>query len=135
MVIAVIEGIIMVIGFYLADVAAPILWGAVITLLAFIPFIGPSVVWVPAILIKISAGDGLQAIIILIVGIILFFIDTILKPIVIGDRAKIHPILILLGVVGGIMMFGAIGVVIGPVVITLFITLVNIQKEEKIITF
>ena len=134
-VIAVIEGIITITGFYLADVAAPMLWGAVISLLAFIPFIGPPVVWVPVILTKISAGASLQAVIVIIVGIILFFIDTILKPIVIGDRAKIHPVLVMLGVVGGVIIFGAIGIVIGPVVITLFITLLNIQKEEKIVTF
>lgn len=133
-VIAVIEGIIAAIGFYLAGISAPILWGVVIALLALIPFIGPAFIWIPAFFIKLFLGANLQAIIVFVIGIILVFIDSLLKPKVIGDRARIHPVLILLGVVGGLMIFGFIGVVIGPVILTLLVTLLKIYKEEKIIT-
>jgi len=131
-IIAIIGGIITVIGFYLANVAAPILWGLVVILLAFIPFIGPPVVWIPAFLIKISEGANLQATIILIVGVILMFTDYFLKPKVVGDRAKIHPVLVLFGAIGGLMIFGFIGVLVGPVVIALLVTLLQIYKEEHI---
>ncbi len=131
-IIAIMGGIITVIGFYLANVAAPILWGLVVILLAFIPFIGPPVVWIPAFLIKFSEGATLQAVIILVVGIILIFTDYFLKPKVVGDRAKIHPVLVLFGAVGGLMIFGFIGVLVGPVVIALLVTLLQIYKEEHI---
>ena len=92
------------------------------------------IIWIPAFLIKLFLGANLQAIIVFVTGIILMFIDSLLKPKVIGNRARIHPVLILLGVVGGLMIFGFIGVVIGPVILTLLVTLLKIYKEEKIIT-
>lgn len=130
--IAVIEGIMGAMLFMITDVSAPILWGTVIALLTFIPFIGASVIWVPAAIIKlISGGNHWSFIGIVIGGLIISYIDTFIKPKAIGKRAKVHPLLILLGLMGGISLFGLIGIIVGPLVLALLITFIKMYKEEK----
>jgi predicted PurR-regulated permease PerM len=58
-------------------------------------------------------------------------IDNILKPKIIGDKGGLHPILVLLGVVGGLSLFGFIGVLVGPILLAILITFMNIYEEEK----
>jgi len=129
--IAVIEGIMGAVLFRAAGVSAPILWGTAIALLAFIPFIGSTIIWVPAAILKLLAGQGWPFIIIVIGGLIISYIDTFIKPKAIGKRAKVHPLFILLGLIGGIYLFGLIGVIVGPLVLALLITFVKMYKEEK----
>ena len=62
---------------------------------------------------------------------VISFIDNLLKPKIIGDRAKIHPVLVLLGVLGGSHFFGFIGVIVGPLILALFVTFIRIYEEEK----
>lgn len=130
-VIAVVEGVLGAITFKLFDVSSPILWGLAIFILALLPAIGGAVIWVPAMLIKFYAGKPLLGIGILIGGIIISSIDTFLKPKVIGDKAKVHPILILLGVLGGLSLFSIIGVIIGPLILVLLITFVKMSRGIK----
>jgi predicted PurR-regulated permease PerM len=130
-VIAIIEGIIAGITFKLFGVSAPILWGIAIIILAVLPLIGASIIWIPIMLIKFFNGDIVSAIGILIAGIIIGAIDMFLKPKVIGDRAQVHPILILLGVLGGLSFFGMVGVFIGPLILALLAPVLHIIKEMK----
>ncbi|MBW2993460.1 AI-2E family transporter [Candidatus Woesearchaeota archaeon] len=129
--IAIIEGVIGAIVFKVAGVSAPILWGTAIALLAFIPFIGSTIVWIPAAIIMILTGDTSAFGIILAGGLVISYIDTFIKPKAIGKRAKVHPLLVLLGLIGGIQLFGLIGIIIGPLVLALLITFIKMYKEEK----
>lgn len=130
-VIAVVEGIIAAVTFKLFDVSSPILWGLVVFILALLPAVGGAVVWVPAMLIKFFSGKPLLAIGILVGGSIVSSIDTFLKPKVIGSKAKVHPVVILLGVLGGLSLFSLIGVIIGPLILVLLITVIKISRGMK----
>lgn len=134
-VIAIIESIIGAITFKLFGVTSPIMWGIVMGILALAPGIGPTLVWVPAVIIKFLDGSSGAAIGIIIGGIIISVIDTFLKPKVIGDRSNIHPIIMILGMLGGISLLGFIGVIVGPLILSLlvvFITMYKKTEEEQI---
>ncbi|MBW2982515.1 AI-2E family transporter [Candidatus Woesearchaeota archaeon] len=130
-VIAVVEGVIAAITFKLFKVASPILWGLVVFILALLPAIGGALIWVPAMIMKYYAGHPWLALGILVGGVIISSIDTFLKPKIIGDRAKVHPTIILLGVLGGLSLFSLIGVIIGPLILVLLITVVKMSRGMK----
>lgn len=129
-VMAIIQGIIGAIVFSIFGMTSPILWGIVIVIMAFIPFIGPFMIWVPAALVKFFGGSIWSAIGIAVGGIIISSIDTFIKPKVVGDKANIHPILIILGFLGGISLFGIIGLIIGPLILALLITFIKMYIKS-----
>ena len=137
--LAILQGVLGGIGFLILGVSSPILWGFVMTVFALIPYFGTAIVWLPAALNLIFIGylqnDGpstIKGITLVVYGIfVISSIDNILKPKLIGAKAKVHPILVLLGVLGGLALFGFTGLVIGPVMLALLMTFVDIYQEEK----
>ncbi len=138
-IIALIQGTLATLGFYLFGVSSPILWGLLTAVLALIPFLGAFVVWLSISLFYFINGlaDANSAMI--GNGILLFFygmfiisgIDNVLKPKIISGKAKIHPVLVLIGVIGGIKFFGFIGVVAGPVLLALLMAFIDIYIRAK----
>ena len=130
--LAILEGIIGGIGFWLFGITSPILWGIVMVVLAFLPVIGSAIIWAPAAVFLILGGEVLKGILLILYGSFLVSsISVIVRPKIIGDRAKIHPVLILLGVLGGIGVFGIIGFIVGPLVLALLVTFFEIYQQEK----
>ena len=137
--IAILQGIFGSIGFLILGIPSPILWGFVMMLFALIPYFGTAIVWLPAALNLLFIGylqsdnsSTIRGIILIIYGIfVISSIDNILKPKLIGLKAKVHPILVLLGVLGGLSLFGFIGLILGPVMLALLMTFVDIYEEEK----
>ena len=137
--IAMLQGILGAIGLAVLGVNSPILWGFVMAFFALIPYVGTAIVWLPAALNFVFIGylqnDNVSA----IKGIILIFygifvistIDNFLRPRIIGMKANVHPILVLLGVLGGLNLFGFIGLLLGPVMLALLMTFVEIYEDEK----
>lgn len=140
--IALIQGTLGSIGFFIFGIPSPILWGIAMAFFALIPFIGTAIVWFPVALLQIltglSTGDNsivTKGILLMLYGIfVISTIDNFLKPKVIGERARIHPVLVLLGVVGGLKLFGIVGIVAGPIVIAMFMTIVKIYEEKKLLS-
>ncbi|MBD3310169.1 AI-2E family transporter [Candidatus Woesearchaeota archaeon] len=139
-IVAIIQGVAGALGFYfILEVPSPMLWGIVMTFAALLPFVGCTVVWLPVAMFRIAEGiliDDPQFIIrgigMLVYGV--FFIatvDNLLRPKLIGGKAKVHPVLVLLGVMGGIALFGFIGVIIGPLVLILLLTFLEIYEKQK----
>lgn len=139
--IAVLEGVLAGIGFSLMGINHALLLGAFITFLGVIPFFGPTLVWVPLSLYHIvtgfQAGNSSMIILGIVIaaygGIVLGMIENILKPKIIGDKAKLHPALVFLGVLGGISLFGFIGFFLGPIILAVLFTLIRIYEKEKLI--
>ncbi|MDP3765285.1 MAG: AI-2E family transporter [Nanoarchaeota archaeon] len=137
--IAILQGIFGGIGFLILGIPSPILWGFVMMLFALIPYFGTAIVWLPAALNLIFIGylqndspATIKGVILIIYGIfVISSIDNFLKPKLIGLKAKVHPILVLLGVLGGLSLFGFIGLILGPVMLALLMTFVDIYEEEK----
>lgn len=131
-VVAIIQGIMTGIGFGIFGVPNPALWGSVAAVAALIPGIGTALVLVPGILYLFFTGSTPYAIGLLIWGILaVSLIDNFLGPILVNRGVHIHPFLILLSVLGGLILFGPIGFILGPIVLAFLFALLEIYRSSK----
>jgi predicted PurR-regulated permease PerM len=130
-VIAIIEGVLGALTFKLFNVSSPLTWGFVIAFLTFVPFIGASIIWIPAVLVQLSYGMIGNAVGITVGGLIIGYIDTFVKPRVIGKKAEIHPTLILVGMLGGFALMGFAGFIIGPVILSLCVMFIETYLKQN----
>ncbi len=129
---AFIQGAIGTLGLWIFNVPSPILWGLVMVILAMIPFVGASFVWFPAAVYKIFTDEVFNGVGLLLYGLLIVStIDNIIRPKIIGVKGKIHPVLVLLGVLGGLEVFGFLGVIIGPLILAALAVAVEIYMFEK----
>ncbi len=136
---ALIQGIVGGLGFLIFGFSSPLFWGTMMAFGALIPFVGAAIVWVPAVIIKLTLDIIQQDTTGIIVSIIFIFyglfvisgIDNIIRPKIIGDKADIHPVIILLGVIGGLSLLGFIGIFIGPLILSVLITFIDIYLKER----
>jgi len=129
---AIIQGIVGSIGLWIFGVKSPLLWGVVMSILAMIPFVGSSFIWFPAAVYKITINDSINGIGLLIYGLLVVStIDNIIRPKIIGRRSKVHPVLVLIGALGGIKLFGLIGIVIGPLILSILAVFFELYLTEE----
>ncbi len=129
---AIIQGSIGALGLWIFGVKSPILWGIVMIIAAMIPFVGPAFIWFPAALAKIFAGDNFNGFGLLIYGLLVVsLVDNIIRPKIIGSRGGMHPVLVLLGVLGGLKAFGLVGIVFGPLVLAITTVFLEFYLSEK----
>lgn len=125
--IAAVQGTLGGLMFWWLGLPAPLLWGLIMSILAIIPMLGSSIIWAPAALFLALEGNWGSALILAIFGLLVIStIDNLLRPIFVGKRLKLHTVLAFLSVLGGIILFGAAGVILGPVTLTITITLLEI---------
>ncbi len=130
-VVAVVQGAIGGIAFTALGIGAPVLWGVLMGLFSLIPAIGSVIVWGPAAIYLFATGHVLQGAILVGVGAVLIGLaDNALRPILVGREAGMPDYLILLSTLGGLAAFGVSGLVIGPVVAGLFLTVWDIFADE-----
>lgn len=129
LIVALIQGFVAGIGFLLFGVPNPAFWGALVVIAALVPTAGVAIVMIPAAAYLYINGNVLGAAGLLAWGVLIVgLIDNVLRPFLIEKGVNIHPLIILLSVVGGLQLFGPIGFVAGPVVVSLFFTLLNIYS-------
>ena len=110
---------------------APVLWGVIMALLALVPMLGAFLVWIPAALLLASEGHWGQSLLLTLWGtLVVGTIDNVLRPILVGNRLKLHTILVFISVVGGLILFGPAGLVLGPVVLTVTTGLLELWKPR-----
>jgi len=139
LIIAIVQGTLGGIGFFIFGLPSPLIWGIVMVFAALLPYIGTSIIWLPASLFLIFDGYVNAETSLIVKGILLMLygtfivstIDNILKPKLIGDKSGLHPVLVLLGVLGGLKFLGFVGIIIGPMILAALVTFVNIYEEEK----
>jgi predicted PurR-regulated permease PerM len=132
LVVSLIQGILTGLGFWVFGVPNPALWGSFAVVSALIPGIGTSLILIPGILYLFFASTQLHAIGLLIWGVVAVgLIDNYLGPILVNRGVKIHPFLILLSVMGGLVFFGPIGFIAGPLIIALLFALLEIYNGSK----
>ncbi len=137
--IAVLQGVLGGLGFLILGVPSALLWGFVMILFALIPYFGTAIIWLPAALNLIFQGYlqndtsfTIRGVILMIYGLLVVStVDNILKPKLIGSKTNVHPVLVLLGVLGGMKLFGFIGIILGPVMLALLMTFIEIYETEK----
>lgn len=125
--IAIIQGLLTIIGFTIFGVPNALLWGSLAIITALIPSIGTALISLPAILFLYFTGPILPAIGLAIWAIVgVGLIDNFLSPFLINKGIKVHPFLVLLSVLGGLSIFGAIGFLLGPLILSLLFALLHI---------
>ena len=136
LVIGMVQGTLAGIGFAVAGIQAAVFWGTLMAILSIVPGLGTALVWVPAVVYLVAVGHGLTGLLlalycILIVGTA----DNFLRPRLVGRDVKMHELFILFGTLGGVLFFGVLGFIVGPVVAALFITIWEIYGTVSKETF
>ena len=130
LIISIIQGILGGLGFMVAGISSSVFWGAVMAVLSVLPGIGAALVWVPAVIYLLISGKTIAGICLLIycAGVV-GTVDNFLRPMLVGRDAQMPDLLILLSTLGGLALFGASGLVLGPILAALFITVLSIYSQ------
>ncbi len=128
--IGVIQGALAGLAFWIAGVPGAAFWGTVMVVLSVIPALGAAFVWVPAVLYLFVTGElGAGVGLLIWCAIVVSTVDNFLRPRLVGRDARMSDLLILLSTLGGILLFGAVGFIVGPIVAALFVTIWHIYGE------
>ena len=127
LVIGAIQGALAGVAFWVAGIDGAALWGTVMTILSIIPGIGAPLVWVPVVVVLFVNGQYLTGTLLLVwCAAVVGTIDNFLRPVLVGRDAKMPDLLILIGTLGGLFLFGPIGFIVGPIICGLFLTVWDI---------
>ncbi len=127
LVIGVIQGTLAGVAFWVAGIDGAALWGTIMTILAIIPGIGAPLVWVPVVIVLFVNGQYVTGTLLLVwCGVVVATIDNFLRPLFVGRDAQMPDLLILIGTLGGLFLFGPIGFIVGPIICGLFLTVWDI---------
>ncbi len=130
--VATIQGLLAGLMFWWLGLPAPLLWGLVMAILAMVPMLGAFVVWIPAVLFLALEGNWGKAVILILWGMLVVgTIDNFLRPVLVGNRLKLHTVLAFISVVGGLMLFGPAGLILGPVVLTITTVLLETWRARS----
>ena len=122
-VIGILQGGLAGLAFAVAGISGYVFWGAIMTILSIIPGIGTALVWVPAVIVLAATGHyGKAAGLGLFCALVVGSLDNVLRPRLVGKDTQMHELMILFGTLGGIVMFGFAGIIIGPIIAALFVT-------------
>ena len=132
-VISVLEGVVGTIGFMILGIGSPVLLGLLVAFVALFPAIGPAIIWFPLTIYFFLIGETLKGVFIGMFGffILSILLDTITRAKVLGMKGHIHPVIILVGVIGGIATFGIIGLILGPLILVLLQLIFEIYLEQQ----
>ena len=129
---ALVQGALGGLGLFFFEIPQAVLLTVLMMMLSFFPFVGTPLVWGPAGALKIMAGDTLQGVGLLIYGaVVVMNVDNFLKPRLIAMHTQVHPVVILIGIIGGTQIFGFIGFLVGPVIFAIFLRLLKFFAQYR----
>jgi len=128
----VIQGLIVGLGFFIFKVSNSLFLTSLAILAGIFPIIGTTIVWLPVVIYLFIAGNLFSAFGVGIFGITSFGIDNIIRPILVSKRARMHPLLILIGMIGGLLFFGILGFILGPLIIAYVLIVLEIYRGGAI---
>jgi len=126
---ALMQGVLLGIGFAIADLPSPVVFGVLVALVSMLPVGGATIAWVPAAGWLFYQQRWGLAIFMLAWGLMLVGLENVLRPLLISGRARISPLAVFVGVLGGVPAFGAIGIIAGPVLLSLVLALIEFAEE------
>ena len=130
LVIGIVQGALGGIGFAVAGISGAAFWAVVMAVASVIPGFGTALVWVPALIYLFATGKALTAILLALwFALVVGTIDNVLRPILVGRDTEMPDLLVLISTLGGLAMFGAVGLIIGPVIAGLFITMWEVFQD------
>jgi predicted PurR-regulated permease PerM len=126
-----VQGVLATVGYFVIGLPNALLWGGFTTLLAFVPAIGTPLVWVPICIYLFANGQVWQGVVLaLYCGLIVSTIDNFLRPLFLRGAARIHPLWSFLAILGGVMTFGALGLLVGPLILSLGVSALRIYEMD-----
>jgi predicted PurR-regulated permease PerM len=129
--ISVVQGSLLCLSFYILGYSDPLFWGVITAFISFVPVLGPPIIFVPAALLQIANGNDFAGWAMLVIGfLIIINIDNVLRFMIAKKVGNIHPIITVIGVVIGIPLFGILGLVFGPLLLSYFILLIKIYETS-----
>jgi len=130
--VAIIQGIFGGIAFFLLGIGSPVLWGVAMSITSFLPILGTFIIWGPTSAYLVVQGNYMKGAGLFLFGILVIsMVDNLLKPLIIGSRTKMPTIVILFSVLGGIKLFGILGLVMGPLITAIFISVFDIFRSVE----
>lgn len=131
--VSIVQGALGGIIFAVLGLPAPVLWGVVMFVLGVIPLVGAFVVWAPVAIYLAATGEMFKAVILTAFGtFVIGLIDNILYPILVGERLRLHTVLVFFAIVGGLFVFGPSGIVLGPVVLAVTLVLLDFWNRRTL---
>jgi predicted PurR-regulated permease PerM len=131
LVVGAVQGLIGGVTFSLLGIGAPVLWGVVMALASLVPAVGPALVWLPAAIVLLATHHVIAGVALILVGVfVIGLVDNLLRPVLVGRDTRMPDYLILLSTLGGIAGFGFAGIVIGPTIAALFLSIWQMAQEE-----
>lgn len=132
-IIGMIQGVVAGIGFYIFNAPSPLFFTILAILLSVLPFVGSWLVWFPVALAMIAAGNIMNGILLMVFGLMVVgIIDDIIRPLIIGRKAKINPLIVLIGMLGGLVLIGPIGLIVGPIILEYLLIFIELYRTGKI---
>jgi predicted PurR-regulated permease PerM len=130
--IAAIQGTLGGLAFWVLGVPSPVLWGVLMTFVCMIPMVGSWLVWVPAAIYLAATGHWAKAIGLAVWGALaVSTIDNFLRPKLVGRQTKLHELLVFFSVLGGLKVFGMLGIILGPVVLAVTLALIEALRINE----
>jgi predicted PurR-regulated permease PerM len=127
---ALVQGMLVGVGFWIAGLPSPLVFGVVAVLVSLIPMVGAALVWAPGALFLAAHGEYGHAIFLAAWGaIVVGMVDNFLRPVLISGRAEVPTLAVFVGVMGGLAAFGFIGLFLGPIVLGLLVALFRYESE------
>jgi len=128
-VVAAVQGTLGGLMFWVLGLPSPLLWGAVMTVLALVPTLGTFLVWLPAAIFLAIQGSWVKAVILAAWGALaISLIDNFLYPTLVGNKLRMHTMPVFLAILGGLVVFGAAGLILGPVTLAVTLALLDIWR-------
>jgi len=131
-IIGMLQGVIAGIGFFVFGVKNALLFSLLAVLAGIFPIIGTTIVWLPVAIYLVIAGNTFPALGVSFFGLISNFIDNIIRPIFVSRYTNIHPLPILVGMIGGLFFFGILGFILGPLIIAYAFIILEIYRGKQI---
>jgi len=131
LIVAAVQGLLGGLMFWWLGLPVPLLWGVIMALLALVPVLGAFAVWMPAALFLALDGNWGKALILAVWGVFsVSTIDNLLRPVLMRPRMKLPTIIVFIAVVGGLLVFGTAGLLLGPIIFTVTVGLLEIWRER-----
>lgn len=131
-VVGILQGLIAGIGFFIFGVSNSLILTLVAMLVSILPLLGPYLIWVPVVIYLLVAGNTFSAIGVLIFGLIASTVDNFLRPAIVSRRTKLHSSIVLTGMIGGLFVFGILGLILGPLILSYLLVILEFYKNRNV---
>jgi predicted PurR-regulated permease PerM len=124
--VSAVQGVIGGIAFWALGAVAPVVWGVAVAVCSLIPAVGASIVWAPVAIFWLLSGEVMRGVILIVIGAgVIGLVDNVLRPVLLSGRTSVSGLVVFIGLLGGVGAFGFVGLVLGPIVLVIFRSLLS----------